>query len=101
MHLPVNAMIPVEIAGIILPFAGLFTKPVWNHVQILLVGAILTTGQPKRLISPETDLESPFDPSAPPFWEIVAESAAKIPDEVWATIPEDASEQVDRYLYQS
>jgi hypothetical protein len=43
MHLPVNAMIPVEIAGIILPFAGLFTKPVWNHVQILLVGAILTT----------------------------------------------------------
>ena len=56
---------------------------------------------PKSLIPPETDLESPFDPSAPPFWEIVAESAAKIPDEVWATIPEDASEQVDRYLYHS
>ena len=56
---------------------------------------------PKSLIPPETDLESPFDPSAPPFWEIVAERAASLPDEVWATIPEDASEQVDRYLYQS
>jgi type I restriction enzyme S subunit len=57
--------------------------------------------QPQSLISPETDLESPFDPSAPPFWEIVAECAAEIPDEIWETVPEDASEQVDRYLYQS
>ena len=57
--------------------------------------------QPKSLIPPETDLESPFDPSAPPFWEIVAERAAEIPDEIWETVPEDASEQVDHYLYHS
>lgn len=49
VHLPVNTVIPVEIASIVLPFAALFTKPVWGHVQILLVGAILTTG--KRTIT--------------------------------------------------
>lgn len=57
--------------------------------------------QSKSLISSETDLESPFDISAPAFWEIVAEGAAEIPDEIWETVPEDASEQGDRYLYHS
>lgn len=55
--------------------------------------------QPLSLIPPETNLESSFDPSAPPLWKIVTESAAQIPDEIWATIPEDASKQVDSYLY--
>lgn len=32
-----------------MPFAALFTKPVWRNAQILLVGAILTTG--KRTIT--------------------------------------------------
>lgn len=44
-----NVNLPVEIASIILPFARLFTKPVWSHVQTLLVGAIITTG--KRTIT--------------------------------------------------
>lgn len=44
-----NIKIPVEIARILQPFAVLFTKPVWQHVQILVVGAILTTG--KRTIT--------------------------------------------------
>lgn len=44
-----NTKIPVEIASIVLPFATLFTKPVWNNAQTLLVGAILTTG--KRTIT--------------------------------------------------
>jgi DDE superfamily endonuclease len=45
----VNTIIPVEIASVVMPFAALFTKPVWKHAQILLVGAILTTG--KRTIT--------------------------------------------------
>jgi hypothetical protein len=45
----VNTTIPVEIVTIVLPFATIFTKPVWSHAQILLVGAILTTG--KRTIT--------------------------------------------------
>jgi len=38
-----NTTIPVEIASVLLPFAAVFTKPVWCHVQTLLMGAILTT----------------------------------------------------------
>ena len=44
-----NLNLPVEIVSIILPFAALFSKPVWSHAQILLVGAILATG--KRTIT--------------------------------------------------
>ncbi|MBD2524568.1 transposase, partial [Nostoc sp. FACHB-133] len=49
MYLPMNTTIPVEIASILLPFRALFTKPVWYHVQTLVIGAILTTG--KRTIT--------------------------------------------------
>ncbi|AFZ35992.1 hypothetical protein Sta7437_2458 [Stanieria cyanosphaera PCC 7437] len=37
--------LPVEIISILLPFAGLFSKKVWNYVQIMLIGAILATGK--------------------------------------------------------
>lgn len=40
-----NTTIPVEITSILLPFAALFTKPVWGHAQTLVMGAILTTGK--------------------------------------------------------
>lgn len=39
-----NFHLPVEIIGVLLPFADLFSKKVWNHVQIMLVGSILATG---------------------------------------------------------
>ena len=45
------------------------------------------------------EANAPFDETAVPFWEITAALAAEVPDEIWATVPEDASEQVDRYLY--
>jgi len=45
------------------------------------------------------EANAPFDETAVPLWEITAARAANVPDEIWATIPEDASEQVDRYLY--
>ncbi len=40
-----NFHLPVEIISVLLPFAGLFSKKVWNHVQIMLVGSILATGK--------------------------------------------------------
>jgi hypothetical protein len=40
-----NTKIPVEIASILLPFATLFTKPVWGYAQTLLMRGILTTGK--------------------------------------------------------
>lgn len=39
-----NLKMPTEVARILQPFAAIFTKPVWARAQILLVGAILTTG---------------------------------------------------------
>ena len=34
-----------------------------------------------------------------PIWETAAEIGAAVPDEAWATLPPDASRQVDHYLY--
>ena len=36
--------LPERTIAILIPFAALFTKPVWAHVQGLLVGAILCRG---------------------------------------------------------
>lgn len=44
-------------------------------------------------------IDKPFDETASPFWQIVTESADNIPDDLWNTIPEDASENLDHYLY--
>ena len=44
-----NLKMPPEVARLLQPFAAIFTKPVWARAQILLVGAILTTG--KRTIT--------------------------------------------------
>jgi DDE superfamily endonuclease len=37
--------LPSELTGLIVGFAPLFSKPVWRHAQVLLVGAILAPGQ--------------------------------------------------------
>lgn len=37
--------LPGEVVKIFLPFAQLFSARVWNHVQVMLVGSILTTGK--------------------------------------------------------
>jgi putative transposase len=42
LYFPVNRVIPVEIASLIWPLATLFSKPVWSHIQILLIGAIVS-----------------------------------------------------------
>jgi hypothetical protein len=37
--------VPQEFADLMTTFTPLFTKPVWHHVQVLLVGAILAPGK--------------------------------------------------------
>lgn len=37
--------LPFELTSLIVSFAPLFSKPVWKHVQVLLVGAILAPGK--------------------------------------------------------
>ena len=36
---------PAELLPLMEVFAPLFSKPVWAHAQVLLVGAILATGK--------------------------------------------------------
>src|SRR5260370_8064896 len=38
-------LLPADIVALLAPFALLFSRPVWRHVQTLLVGAILSPGQ--------------------------------------------------------
>ncbi|PNW55546.1 UNVERIFIED_CONTAM: hypothetical protein BEN50_08825 [Euhalothece sp. KZN 001] len=57
----------------------------------------METSRSKTLIPPEVNLESSFDSSAKPFLDIVAEQMADIEEEIWDSITEDASEQLDRY----
>lgn len=42
-------MLPKDLLGLMLPFAGLFSKRVWQSVLVLVVGAILAPG--KRTVS--------------------------------------------------
>ncbi len=58
-----------------------------------------TQAEESSIIPSHIILDAPFDETAVPFWEITAALAAEVPDEIWATVPEDASEQVHRYLY--
>jgi hypothetical protein len=37
--------LPFELTSLIVAFAPLFSKPVWKHVQVLLVGAMLAPGK--------------------------------------------------------
>jgi hypothetical protein len=42
-------LLPADIVVCLAPFASLFSRPVWRHVQVLLVGAILAPG--RRMVS--------------------------------------------------
>lgn len=53
------------------------------------------------LRSAQLDLNAPFDTSVPPFGQIATQHTSLISDELWASVPEDSSEQVKRYLYGS
>ena len=36
--------LPEMIIAVLAPFAGLFSAPVWDHAQVLVIGAILCQG---------------------------------------------------------
>src|SRR2546427_2109237 len=36
--------LPAAIIAVLLPFAPMFSRPVWRHVQVLLIGAVLCRG---------------------------------------------------------
>lgn len=38
-------LLPSNIVALLSPFASLFSRPVWQHVQVLLVGALLAPGR--------------------------------------------------------
>jgi DDE superfamily endonuclease len=42
-------LLPANMVALLAPFASLFSRPVWRHAQVLLVGAILTPG--RRMVS--------------------------------------------------
>ena len=37
--------LPAAMLQALLPFVPLFTKPVWEHAQVLVMGALLTPGR--------------------------------------------------------
>lgn len=37
--------LPNELMSVILPFMPLFSNPVWEHIQVLLAGALLAPGK--------------------------------------------------------
>jgi Arc/MetJ-type ribon-helix-helix transcriptional regulator len=41
----------------------------------------------------------PNEPAHKPIWEVFAEITASIPEEEWAKLPTDGSEQHDHYIY--
>ncbi|MBI4702775.1 MAG: hypothetical protein HY744_16775 [Deltaproteobacteria bacterium] len=43
--------------------------------------------------------ERPYDPTARPIWEVIAEIGASVPDEEWEKVPRDLAENHDHYLY--
>ena len=42
---------------------------------------------------------SPEEAPRPPIWEVAAEIAGTVPDEVWKRVPTDLSKHLDNYLY--
>ncbi|HST89918.1 MAG TPA: transposase, partial [Ktedonobacterales bacterium] len=42
-------LLPADIIAFLAPFAPLFSRPVWRHVQVLIIGAILAPG--RRMVS--------------------------------------------------
>ena len=41
----------------------------------------------------------PYDASARPIWEVIAEIGASVPEEEWAKVPADLASNLDHYLY--
>ena len=86
------------------------TEALYQHKQIRLrivgLGEFEPSGMLSRLV--RIDLfemqpvgEIPFDPDAPPIWEVIAKIGESIPEEEWKKVPTDLSYNLDHYLYGS
>ena len=49
----------------------------------------------EELIPDEYKRKTPFNANATSFWQVVVENSHKIPEEIWDSIPSDASENFD------
>jgi len=68
------------------------------------LGEFDSSGQLRRIVRiehcEECPLgEQPFDPEAPPIWEVIAGIGESIPDEEWRKVPTDLALNLDHYLY--
>ena len=50
-------------------------------------------------LSPQPLGEIPYDATARPIEEVLAELAAEVPPEIWAKLPPDLTDHLDHYLY--
>ncbi len=52
-----------------------------------------------KAVEPTCDGPSASTAQKRPIWKIIVDIGAQIPDEVWATVPDDASINYKHYLY--
>ena len=55
--------------------------------------------QLEETIQTETTSDTADDSTDHPLWEIIVEIGAQVPDEEWALVPTDLSQNVAHYLY--
>ncbi|MFQ6096104.1 MAG: hypothetical protein ACE5O2_00125 [Armatimonadota bacterium] len=74
------------------------------HVRIVGRGEHSAEGKPTRVTQVDELWlqpvgEVPFDPSARPIEEVLAELAAEVPQEEWDSLPRDLTDNLDHYVY--
>lgn len=67
--------------------------------EIVNIVKILPADKQKLLLEHAEKLADSESPAS--IWDRIIEQGKKIPDEVWAELPTDGSEQHDHYLYGS
>jgi hypothetical protein len=86
------------------------TKALYERNQLRLriegLGEFEPNGKLRRIVSidrmEEHPLgETPFDPEAPPIWEVIAAIGKSVPEEDWRKVPSDLAANLDHYLYGS
>ena len=84
------------------------TEALHEHRQVRLrimgQGEFEASGQLRRILRvdhlEERPLgETPFDPDAPPIWEMISEIGKSIPEKEWDKVPTDLAANLDHYLY--
>jgi hypothetical protein len=76
------------------------------RLRILGLGEFEASGQLRRILRVDhlevrPTGETPFDPDAPPIWEVLEQLGQSVPEEEWDKVPKDAAKNLDFYLYGS